>query len=48
MIIDDYGPKLDSEGRRLLNVVRDSTLKMSRMIEDILSFSRVGRAEPRE
>ena len=45
MIIDDYGPKLDSEGRRLLNVVRDSALKISRMIEDILSFSRVGRAE---
>lgn len=45
MIIDDYGPKLDSEGRRLLNVVRDSALKMSWMIEDILSFSRVGRAE---
>jgi PAS domain S-box-containing protein len=45
MLLEDYADKLDAEGRRLLNVVRDSTVKMGRMIDDILSFSRVGRTE---
>jgi len=45
ILLEDYGDKLDAEGRRVLNVVRDSTVKMSRMIDDILAFSRAGRAE---
>ena len=45
ILLEDYGDKLDEEGRRVLNVVRESTVKMSRMIDDILAFSRAGRAE---
>lgn len=45
ILLEDYADKLDAEGQRVLNVVRDSTARMSRLIEDILSFSRVGRAE---
>ncbi len=42
---EDYGDLLDEEGRRLLNVVLESTVKMGVLIDDILSFSRLGRRE---
>jgi light-regulated signal transduction histidine kinase (bacteriophytochrome) len=45
ILLESYADKLDAEGLRLLNVVRDSTLKMSRLIDDILAFSRIGRVE---
>jgi len=45
ILLEDYGDKIDAEGRRVIQVIRDSTVKMSRMIEDILAFSRVGRTE---
>ena len=34
---------LDEEGKRLLGVVRDSSKRMGALIEDLLSFSRLGR-----
>jgi len=40
ILLEDYADKLDPEGRRVLNVVRDSTVKMGRLIDDILAFSR--------
>ena len=43
ILIKDYTEKLDAEGRRLLGVVRQATGKMSRLIDDILDFSRTGR-----
>ena len=43
ILLEDYGQKLDDEGKRLLGVVRDGTVKMSRLIDDILAFSRAGR-----
>jgi len=45
LLLEDYSSKLDDEGRRLLNVVRDNTAKMARLIEDILAFTRAGRDE---
>lgn len=45
ILLDDYGDKLDDEGKRLLGVVRDNTQKMGQLIEDILKFSRTGRVE---
>jgi len=47
MVIEDYGPKLDDEGRRLLNVVRSEAQRMGQLIDDLLNFSRVGRVEIR-
>jgi len=44
-LLDDYACKLDEDGRRLLNVVRDNTIRMSQLIDDILKFSRTGRLE---
>ena len=44
ILVEDYGPTLDSEGRRLCAVVSDSARDMGRLIDDLLSLSRVGRA----
>ncbi|HUW51256.1 MAG TPA: PAS domain S-box protein [Sulfuricella sp.] len=45
ILLDDYADRLDDEGKRLLNVVRDNTRRMGQLIDDILKFSRAGRAE---
>jgi PAS domain S-box-containing protein len=45
ILLEDYSATLDAEGQRVLNVVRDSTVKMARLIDDILAFSRAGRGE---
>jgi signal transduction histidine kinase len=46
MLEEDYRERLDDEGRRLLQVVRDSANRMGRLIDDLLEFSRIGRQEP--
>lgn len=45
IVIEGYYDKLDEEGRRLLNIVRDNTQKMGQLIDDLLSLSRLGRKE---
>ncbi len=45
ILLRDYSEKLDAEGKRLLQVVRDGAIKMGQLIEDILAFSRVSRQE---
>jgi light-regulated signal transduction histidine kinase (bacteriophytochrome) len=40
---EDYTDRLDSEGLRVLSVIRDSTARIGRLIEDMLAFSRLGR-----
>jgi len=47
IVLEDYGPKLDAEGRRLLNVVRGEAQRMGQLIDDLLDFSRLGRQELR-
>ncbi|HLB17483.1 MAG TPA: GAF domain-containing protein [Burkholderiales bacterium] len=43
MLEEDYGGRLDAEARRLLGVVRSGTLRMARLIDDLLELSRTGR-----
>jgi len=43
IVLEDYGPKLDDEGRRLLDVVRSEAQRMGQLIDDLLDFSRLGR-----
>jgi light-regulated signal transduction histidine kinase (bacteriophytochrome) len=43
MIEEDLGDKLDDLGRRLFNVVCESSQKMGRLIDDLLAFSRLVR-----
>ncbi len=40
---EDYGDKVDGEGRRLLGVIRDSSQRMGTLIDDLLAFSMLGR-----
>ncbi|MGD0581695.1 MAG: response regulator [Bacteroidales bacterium] len=44
-ILEDYGDKIDSEGKRLLNLVRSNTKQMDQLITDLLALSRVNRNE---
>jgi signal transduction histidine kinase len=48
MLEEDYAARLDDEGRRMLGAVRAGSLQMNRLIEDLLEFSRVGRADLRQ
>ena len=45
ILFEDYQDRLDDEGKRLFGVVRENTKKMGQLIDDILSFSRMGRNE---
>jgi light-regulated signal transduction histidine kinase (bacteriophytochrome) len=45
IMIEDYEDKLDEEGVRLLNIIRENTKKMGQLIDDILLLSRAGRQE---
>ncbi|WP_411876247.1 sensor histidine kinase [Vulcanococcus limneticus] len=44
-LLRGYGDRLDAEGRRLLQVVRDNAQRMGTLIDDLLRFSRLGRRE---
>ena len=45
MVLQAYQEKLDEEGRRYLERVREATQRMGRLIDGLLSLSRVTRAE---
>ncbi len=45
ILLEDYPDKLDDEGKRVLSVICENTKRMGRLIDDILSFSRMGRIE---
>jgi len=44
-LIEDYADKLDDAGRTHLGYVRESAQHMARLIDDLLSLSRVSRAD---
>ncbi|WP_034294938.1 ATP-binding protein [Herbaspirillum sp. RV1423] len=45
MLEEDIAAQLDDEGRRKLQVIRDNTRNMGRLIDELLEFSRLGRKE---
>ena len=45
ILVDDYGPQLDDEGRRVCSVIDENTGRMSQLIDDLLTFSRLGRTQ---
>jgi len=44
ILIEDNASKLDKEGKRLGSVIQSNTKKMNKLIDDLLDFSRLGRA----
>jgi PAS domain S-box-containing protein len=47
ILMDEQAVALDDEGRRLLKVIRDNTVKMGNLIDDLLAFSRMVRTAMR-
>ncbi len=45
ILMDDYAPDLPEKAKHYLTRVRNGTSRMSLLIDDILTFSRIGRAE---
>ena len=45
LFVQKHGGKLDADGMRLLNKVSANSKKMSQLIDDLLSFSKIGRQE---
>jgi PAS domain S-box-containing protein len=45
MLEEDYASKMDREARRITSVITTNTLKMGRLIDDLLAFSRMGRQD---
>jgi PAS domain S-box-containing protein len=43
MLREDYADRLGAEGNRMLGVVSSEARRMGRLIDDLLSFSRMGR-----
>jgi light-regulated signal transduction histidine kinase (bacteriophytochrome) len=48
MLMEDYGSKLDDEGKRVLEAIRYNALKMGTLIDELLAFSRLGRKAARK
>ncbi len=44
MLLEDHAGRLDPEGQRLLGIVLKSSRRMGLLIDDLLKFSRLGRA----
>ena len=45
MLEEDYGSKFDDEARRLTSVIKNNTLKMSHLVDGLLSFSKMERQD---
>lgn len=43
ILSEDYAPKLDDEGRRVVDVIKSNAGIMARLIDDLLSLSHLGR-----
>ncbi len=43
IVQEDYADKLDAEANRMLNIIMTNSNKMAQLIDDLLSFSRLGR-----
>ncbi len=47
ILLDDYGPGLDDEGREYLDRARRASQRLGQLIDDLLNLSRVTRSEMR-
>jgi signal transduction histidine kinase len=45
VLLQEHGPRLDGEAQRYLEKVADGARKMGRLVDDLLSLSKIGRQE---
>ena len=45
ILIDDYGDKIDEEGKRVTQVIINNAKRMGQLIDDLLDFSRLSRKD---
>lgn len=45
VLVEDYGTRLDGDGQQVLAWIAEDTARMAAMIDDILAYSRLSRAE---
>jgi PAS domain S-box-containing protein len=45
IVEEDYAAQIDAEGKRLLERIAGGAIRMGELIDDLLDFSRIGRAE---
>jgi len=48
LLTEDYSGKIDDEGKEYLKTISDSSARMTRLIEDLLNLSRIGRIKNME
>jgi light-regulated signal transduction histidine kinase (bacteriophytochrome) len=47
ILMNDYSDKFDDEGKRICKIIETNAVKMGKLIDDLLAFSRLGRSEIR-
>jgi PAS domain S-box-containing protein len=45
ILLEDYGKNLDADGRRISNLIGENALYMGRLIDDLLAFTHLRRAQ---
>jgi light-regulated signal transduction histidine kinase (bacteriophytochrome) len=45
ILLEEYAPQFDAEGRRFCGLISNNTRRMGELIDDLLAFSRLGRAK---
>ena len=43
--MEDYSDKLDNEGKRITGVIKQNAASMAQLIDDLLTFSRMGKQD---
>ncbi len=47
VLLEDHAPQLDTDGKRVTQIICKNTQKMGQLIDDLLNFARLGRQEMR-
>jgi light-regulated signal transduction histidine kinase (bacteriophytochrome) len=45
VLVEDYGTRLDDEGKKYLSRIQDGAKRMGALVDDLLNLARVGRQE---